>query len=381
MTLLHLELLGDFRMRTESGALFAISAKKSQAMLAYLGSKPAQLVSRDKMATLLWSSTAPEQARQSLRQTLSTMRRELGQLSDKKLLVEDGDFLALDASLVRVDVAEFEALVATGTVDSLKNAIELYAGDFLDGFQIDEEKFDQWALAERDRLHRMALRAHTNLVEQLTRAGAFDDAIATAQRSLRIDPLQETMHRTLMRLYMQSGDLVQALQQFDTCAKVLRRELSVEPEADTKALQQDIVALRKKRTTQPASPAESDNGRKHVLVVEDNVLNRELTNALLKTAGYEVLLAKDGADALMLIGRERVDLMLLDVDLPFIDGHKVLEALNEKGIEVPTIFISGLPGDEPEVKAFEIGAVDFIRKPVKNSVLLARVARVLKTGA
>jgi DNA-binding response OmpR family regulator len=115
-----------------------------------------------------------------------------------------------------------------------------------------------------------------------------------------------------------------------------------------------------------------------VLVVEDNVLNRELANALLKTAGYNVLLAKDGAEALMLIGRERVDLMLLDVDLPFIDGHRVLEALNEKGIEVPTIFISGLPGEEPEVRAFEIGAADFIRKPVKNSVLLARVAKVLK---
>jgi two-component system OmpR family response regulator len=108
------------------------------------------------------------------------------------------------------------------------------------------------------------------------------------------------------------------------------------------------------------------------------VLNRELTNALLKTAGYNVLLAKDGAEALMLVAKERVDLMLLDVDLPFIDGHKVLEALNEKGLQVPTIFISGLPGEEPEVKAFEIGAADFIRKPVKNSVLLARVAKVLK---
>ncbi|HEV3484806.1 MAG TPA: response regulator, partial [Vicinamibacterales bacterium] len=95
-------------------------------------------------------------------------------------------------------------------------------------------------------------------------------------------------------------------------------------------------------------------------------------------AGYNVLLAKDGAEAQMLIGRERVDLMLLDVDLPFIDGHSVLEALNEKGIEVPTIFISGLPGEEPEVRAFEIGAADFIRKPVKNSVLLARVSKVLK---
>ena len=115
-----------------------------------------------------------------------------------------------------------------------------------------------------------------------------------------------------------------------------------------------------------------------MLVVEDNLLNRELTNALLKSAGYDVRLAADGAEALMVIGREKVDLMLLDIDLPFIDGHKVLEALKDKGIDVPTIFISGLPGEQPEVKAFEIGAADFIRKPVKNNVLLARVSRVLK---
>lgn len=375
MPVLYLELLGDFRLRAESGALVTISAKKSQAMLAFLGVKPAQLVSRDKIATLLWSSTAPEQARQSLRQTLSTLRKELAQVSDRKILVEEGDFLSLDPSLVHVDVVEFEHLVAQGTPESLDPATRLYAGDFLDGFMIDEERFDQWVIAERDRLHRVALRAHAQLAEQLVRVDAIDEAIAVAQRSLRIDPLQESMHRTLMRLYMKSGDLLNAIQQYDNCAKILRRELDVEPDAETRALQQEIVQLRKKRSM---APIVERDVRRTVLVVEDNVLNRELTNALLKSAGYNVLLANDGADALMMIGREHVDLLLLDIDLPFIDGHKVLEALHEKGIDVPAIFISGLPGEEPEVKAFAIGAADFIRKPVKNTVLLARVAKVLR---
>jgi DNA-binding response OmpR family regulator len=69
--------------------------------------------------------------------------------------------------------------------------------------------------------------------------------------------------------------------------------------------------------------------------------------------------------------------MLLDIDLPFVDGHTFLKAVREKGLNVPAIFVSGLPGEEPEVKAFEIGAVDFIHKPVKNTVLLARVKRAL----
>jgi DNA-binding SARP family transcriptional activator len=377
LSILRLELLGDVRMRSANGALITIAARKSQALLAYLGSRPSQRVSRDKLAALLWSSTGPDQARQSLRQTLSGLRKELGQISaTDRILVEEGDLLGLDETLVDVDVAAFEQLVASGSEDALAKAIALYDGDFLDGFVINEERFDQWSLAERDRLHRMALRAHAQLAELQIRSGAIDAAVATVQKSLRIDPLQETANRQLMKLYAQSGDLVNALQQFENFSRMLKRELRVEPDNETKALHRDIVAQRS-RAAAPATETTTDT-RKTVLVVEDNVLNRELTNAVLKSAGYNVVLAKDGAEALMLIGREHVDLLVLDVDLPYIDGHSVLQALKDNGVEVPAIFVSGLPGEEAEVRAFEIGAADFIRKPVKNSVLLARVAKVLR---
>ncbi len=376
MAVLQLDLLGDLQMRSASGSLLTISAKKSQALMAYLGVKPSQRVSREKIASLLWSSTGPDQARQSLRQTLSTLRKELAQLSpDEKILLEENDLLGFDESLVECDVAAFESLVAAGTEEALTQASHLYRGDLLDGFQINEERFDQWVIAERDRLHRMALRGHMQLLELQSRRGAIDEAIATSQRSLRIDILQEPVHRALMRLYMQSGDLVNALQQYETCAKVLKRELRIEPDAETKALYREIMNLRAKTSAQAATAEEL---RKNVLVVEDNVLNRELMSALLKGAGYNVFVAKDGAEALMMIGRERVDLMLLDVDLPFIDGHSLLQAVRENGLEIPPIFISGLPGEEVEVKAFQVGATDFIRKPVKNNVLLARVSKVLK---
>jgi DNA-binding SARP family transcriptional activator len=375
MALLRLELLGDLQMRSDTGSLVTISAKKSQALLAYLGVKPSQRVSREKIATLLWSSTGPDQARQSLRQTLSTLRKELAQISgNEKILVEENDLLGLDESLVECDVSAFESLVATGSEEALAQAAKLYRGDFLDGFVINEERFDQWVIAERDRLHRMSLRAHMALLEMQSRRGAVDEAIATAQHSLRIDILQEPVHRALMRLFMQSGDLVNALQQFETCAKVLKRELRIDPDAETKALYNEIVKLRAKSSAEGTG----EDQRNTVLVVEDNVLNRELTNALLKQAGYQVLVAKDGAEALMIVGRQKVDLMLLDVDLPFIDGHSLLQAVRENGLEIPAIFISGVPGEEVEVKAFAVGAADFIRKPVKNNVLLARVGKVLR---
>ena len=376
MTSLRLELLGDLLIRSGDGALVTIAARKSQALLAYLSMKPSQRVSREKLAGLLWSSTGPDQARQSLRQTLSTVRKELSQIApEQKMLIEEGDLLSLDPS-VTCDVAELESLNAAGTEAALARAIDLYRGDFLDGFHINEERFDQFVVGERDRLHRLAVRAHSQLVDLQSRRGALDEAIATAQRSLRLDILQEPMHRTLMRLYLQSGDVVEALQQYEVCAKVLKRELRVEPDAETKALHREIVQLRAQRS-EPDSAA-GDSGPKTVLIVEDNVLSRELANALLKSAGYSVVLAKDGAEALMVVGRQKVDLLLIDVDLPFIDGHSLLQAMHENGIDVPAVFISGLPGDDVELRAFEVGAADFIRKPVKNSVLLARVAKVMK---
>lgn len=375
MTSLRLTLLGDYQLHTADGSLVNLPARKAQALLAYLAAKPSQRVSRDKIAGVLWSSTGPEQARQSLRQLLSTLRKDLAAIAaGTRILVEEADFLGVDTDNVTADASDFEAALARGTEESLQEAIDLYRGDFLDGFQINEDRFDNWALGERDRFRRAALRAHTQLVDLQTRNENVDGAIATAQSAVRIDPLQESMHRTLMRLYMKAGDLAAALQQYDTCAKSLKRELGVDPDAETRALQGQISQLRSRRTSaQELSPT----GRRTVLLVEDNALNRELMNAVLKNAGYHVVLASDGADALMFAGRERVDLMLLDIDLPFIDGHHVLAALKEKGVDIPTIFISGLPGEEPEIKAFEVGATDFIRKPVKNSVLLARVKRVL----
>ncbi|HEV7485202.1 MAG TPA: response regulator [Thermoanaerobaculia bacterium] len=369
---MRLELLGDLLIRSADGSLATIGSKKSQALLAYLAIKPGQHVSREKLAGLLWSSTGPDQARQSLRQTLSSVRKDLSHIApDHKLLIEESDLLSLDGS-VSCDVAEMESLIAVGTEEALKKAIDLYRGDFLDGFSINEERFDQFVTGERDRLHRVALRAHAQLVE-LQAKHALDDAIGTAQASLRLDVLQEPMHRTLMRLYLQSGDVVEALQQYESCAKVLKRELRIEPDAETKALQREIVQLRARRGEQTAAPA--DDRKKTILIVEDNLLSRELTNAVLKSAGYAVVMAKDGAEALMIVGREAIDLMVIDVDLPYIDGHSLLQAMHENGVEVPAIFISGLPGDDVEVRAFEVGAVDFIRKPVKNSVLLARVAK------
>src|ERR1051326_4074168 len=101
MSTLRLELLGDLQIRAGNGALAVISAKKAQALLAFLAVKPAQRVSREKIATLLWSSTGPDQARQSLRQTLSMLRKELtATVGDAHALLDDNDQLGVDETVI-----------------------------------------------------------------------------------------------------------------------------------------------------------------------------------------------------------------------------------------------------------------------------------------
>src|ERR1051326_4056557 len=186
MSTLRLELLGDLQIRSENGSLSVISAKKAQALLAYLAVKPTQRVSREKIAALLWSSTGPDQARQSLRQTLSMLRKELTSIvGDSRALIDENDLLGVDETTVTCDVADFESLAAGGNEPELTRAAELYRGDFLDGFYLNEERFDQWVIAERDRLHRMALRVYAQLVEMQARRGAVDDAIGAGRRGPR----------------------------------------------------------------------------------------------------------------------------------------------------------------------------------------------------
>jgi len=111
-----------------------------------------------------------------------------------------------------------------------------------------------------------------------------------------------------------------------------------------------------------------------VLVVDDNLAN--LKNIQLQLSNsYQVLLAKSGAQALQ-IGVQRVpDIILLDVDMPEMDGFETLERLKENTIlnRIPVIFLTANYDIATEVRALESGVVDFITKPVEKSILLNRL--------
>jgi DNA-binding response OmpR family regulator len=113
-----------------------------------------------------------------------------------------------------------------------------------------------------------------------------------------------------------------------------------------------------------------------VLIVEDDSINREILERHLTRQGYQVLIAKGGRQALEMLAAARVDVVLLDLVMPEMDGYETLGQLKtdpELG-EIPVIVLSALEDLESVVRCIEIGAEDYIQKPFNPVLLNARLS-------
>ena len=373
MKQVELSLFGGFSARVEGQPLTL--PRKAQALLAYLGVTGGTMQPRDKLSSLLWPETGEDQARHSLRQTLVSIKKAFGGAAD--VLVVEGDDLGLDANNSSTDVLKFERLLAEGSIDSLTVAADLYRGEFLEGLVIRGEPFEEWLLGQRERLWELAVEGLAKLLRLQMKASKIDSAIQTAIRLLSLDALQEGVHRTLMYLYLQSGRREAAVRQYHTCVQVMNRDLGMQPQPETVQLFQKIV-LNEYEAEKPTGDLLSRIESATVLVVEDDSVTRTFIEGLLKNAGYTVIVSEDGADALLKLGAERFDLILSDISMPNLSGLTLLEIMTQKGIETPVIFITGLEDEESEVKGFEIGAADYIRKPIRKDAFLVRVKNILR---
>lgn len=117
-----------------------------------------------------------------------------------------------------------------------------------------------------------------------------------------------------------------------------------------------------------------------ILVVDDQPQNIELLEAHLVPQGYEILKAEDGESALKTIVENTVDLVLLDVMMPKIDGFEVCRRIkgDERFRNIPVVMITALSAKEDRIKGIEAGAEDFISKPIDRGEVLARVRMLLK---
>ncbi len=122
--------------------------------------------------------------------------------------------------------------------------------------------------------------------------------------------------------------------------------------------------------------------KKSILVVDDDIALLKMAEALLKDC-YLVSLAKSGNQALQFFSKSIVpDLILLDIDMPDMDGYETIKRLhqNPDAVDIPIIFLTGLTQAEAELRGLKAGAADYITKPFDREVLLARLEMHLKNG-
>jgi len=115
-----------------------------------------------------------------------------------------------------------------------------------------------------------------------------------------------------------------------------------------------------------------------ILLLEDDVILQEIIEEFLVETGYTVESFFDGEKALDAIGNGHYDMLLLDVNVPSIDGFEILSYLRDIGNTTPAIYITSLSGIDDLKKGFDLGADDYLKKPFDLEELNARIEHIVK---
>ncbi len=120
-----------------------------------------------------------------------------------------------------------------------------------------------------------------------------------------------------------------------------------------------------------------------VVIAEDSLVVRAVLRRHLEEQGYEVVEAHDGEAALVVCESARPDVVLLDIEMPGLDGHQVLAALKRDPAmcDLPVVFLSGRTTTEDVVAGLALGAHDYLKKPFEPSELIARVTSAVRLSA
>lgn len=252
MPVRRFQLFGKFSAYRDAELVRGLDAGKEQELLSYLLVRRDRCHPREALATLLWGDTSTERSKKYLRQALWHVQSILedGSPQGTPLLLIGHDWVQLNLqSDLWLDVASFEqAYAATRGVpghllDSsrsglLKNALELYKGDLMEG------SYQDWCLFERERLQNIYLSMLEKLMIYSERHGQYEAGLGYGSTILQFDRARESTHRHLMHLHYLAGDRTSALRQYERCTRGLIEELGVKPQKRTSALYEQIRADR-----------------------------------------------------------------------------------------------------------------------------------------
>jgi DNA-binding SARP family transcriptional activator len=254
MATLRILLFGGIQVSHEGTHTATVELPRSARLLfSYLLLQPSRAIPREVLAGLVWGDRPDEQARSCLNTALWRLRRAL----EPEDVVTKGAYLRTTPSGDVgfnwqsdhwLDLAAFETqavcMSSLGNrettaedVRGMEQVLPFYTGDLLEGF------YEEWVLAERERLRAVYLNCLSRLMRYYRQQGAYERALHYGYMLLRNDPLREEVHRDVMRLYVASGQRAQALRQYEVCRSTLDAELGISPMAETERLHAQIIAL------------------------------------------------------------------------------------------------------------------------------------------
>jgi len=255
---LSVHVLGGFRLLDHAGQEIKIASRKGRALLAYLATRAGESHSRDRLATLLWEDADEELARTSLRQALAALRKSLPQAA-QTILRTDTESVALDNQAVSIDLDALRRALSTSTTADVREILQHYQGELLEGLDARSAAFEDWLSHERLVLRRQVTETLQKLTSLCVANEDTDGALAACMRLVSLEPLNEAAHRTIMDLHARRNAYGEALRQYRICRDALRRELDVAPEPATEALYRDLMRRRRAGAASMESPESGDD--------------------------------------------------------------------------------------------------------------------------
>ncbi len=296
--------IDGFAMSTPSGP-WRVRRRKSQALITYLWLHTNKTERRSQLANLLWSRGSEAEARTSLRQELSRLRREMSREGEAPFLEADKFSIWLTVNQIGSDIQTVEETLEAGCVPELLNCTASPIENFLQHLEGIDPEFDIWISVQRIKFQQRCVHALRSIIQD-------ENGDPEAPRALlNLDPSDEGACRQLMEIAINDGRPLDAIKLYDQLVKLLRSEYDAEPSSDLTDFIQPIRVSQKLPTRQTLPvKRQSDMGRPPLLLVRPvdltriddaatlrfNVLRGELIGALSRFQDWSVRDFRGGVD-------------------------------------------------------------------------------------
>src|SRR5579871_3937847 len=232
---LTIHLFGSMRVLVQGEPLPRVRTRSVEWLLALLVLRHGRAVERSWLAGTLWLDSEESQALRNLREDLVRLRKALGGES-ARVQSPSRDLLTFDLTGAEVDLVAFDAAIRSGDEAALRRAVALYTGPLLEGC------YEAWVSLERESREQACLTALETLAASAEQRGDLGEALPLLRRAEGMDGLRDSIQRSLMRVLAASGDTPAALLAYREHRLRLRREMNVEPDAETTRLFRQIRA-------------------------------------------------------------------------------------------------------------------------------------------